>query len=134
MREEQVFLFDSFRLELANASLRRGKHEVFLTPKAFSMLRYLVEHAGQLVTKDDLWHAAWPGITVTDAALTVCMSEVRRRWETMRRLLGTLTPCTGGGTSLSLRSPPKQVGVRRLDFGVETSHEILGPNPQHRAS
>jgi DNA-binding winged helix-turn-helix (wHTH) protein/tetratricopeptide (TPR) repeat protein len=78
MREEQVFLFDSFRLDLANASLRRGKHEVFLTPKAFSMLRYLVEHAGQLVTKDDLWHAAWPGITVTDAALTVCMSEVRK--------------------------------------------------------
>jgi predicted ATPase/DNA-binding winged helix-turn-helix (wHTH) protein len=78
MREEQIFLFDSFRLDLANASLRRGKHEVFLTPKAFSMLRYLVEHAGQLVTKDDLWQAVWPAITVTDAALTVCMSEIRK--------------------------------------------------------
>jgi DNA-binding winged helix-turn-helix (wHTH) protein/tetratricopeptide (TPR) repeat protein len=78
MREEQIFLFDSFRFDPANASLRRGKHDVFLTPKAFSMLRYLVEHTGQLVTKDDLWQAAWPGITVTDAALTVCMSEIRK--------------------------------------------------------
>ena len=78
MREERIVLFDSFRWDPANASLRRGKHEVFLTPKAFSMLRYLVEHAGQLVTKDDLWQAAWPGITVTDAALTVCMSEIRK--------------------------------------------------------
>ena len=49
-----------------------------LTPKAFSMLRYLVEHAGQLVTKDELWRAVWPGISVTDAALTVCMSEIRK--------------------------------------------------------
>ena len=65
-------------MDVANASLRRGKHAILLTPKAFSMLRYLVEHAGQLVTKDELWRAVWPGISVTDAALTVCMSEIRK--------------------------------------------------------
>jgi len=64
-----VFVFGSFQLDVANASLRRGKQALLLTPKAFSVLRYLAEHAGQLVTKDELWRAVWPGITVTDAAL-----------------------------------------------------------------
>ena len=30
------------------------------------------------MTKDELWRAVWPGVIVTDAALTMCMSEVRK--------------------------------------------------------
>ncbi|MBV8362304.1 MAG: AAA family ATPase [Deltaproteobacteria bacterium] len=73
-----MFSFGSFQLDVANASLRRGKQALLLTPKAFNVLRYLVEHAGQLVTKDELWRAVWPGVTVTDAALAVCVGEVRK--------------------------------------------------------
>jgi DNA-binding winged helix-turn-helix (wHTH) protein len=73
-----VIVFSSLRLDVANASLRRGMQAISLTPKAFNVLRYLVEHAGQLVTKDDLWRVVWPEITVTDAALTVCVSELRK--------------------------------------------------------
>jgi predicted ATPase/DNA-binding winged helix-turn-helix (wHTH) protein len=73
-----VFVFGSFRLDVANASLRRGKQAVFLTPKVHNVLRYLVEHAGQLVTKDDLWRAVWPGVSVTDATLTVCVNRIRK--------------------------------------------------------
>ena len=73
-----MFVFSSFRLDVANASLRRGEQTIFLTPKALNVLRYLVEHAGQLVTKDDLWRAVWPGVSVTDATLSVCMSKVRK--------------------------------------------------------
>jgi DNA-binding winged helix-turn-helix (wHTH) protein/tetratricopeptide (TPR) repeat protein len=73
-----MFVFGSFRLDVANASLQRGKQPIVLTPKALNVLRYLVEHAGQLVTKDDLWRAVWPGISVTDATLTMCVSELRK--------------------------------------------------------
>jgi predicted ATPase/DNA-binding winged helix-turn-helix (wHTH) protein len=73
-----MFVFSPFRLDIANASLQRGKQAIVLTPKAFNVLRYLVEHAGQLVTKDDLWRAVWPGISVTDATLTVSMNELRK--------------------------------------------------------
>ena len=37
-------------------------HSVALRPQAFAVLRYLAEHAGQLVTKDELMHALWPGL------------------------------------------------------------------------
>jgi DNA-binding winged helix-turn-helix (wHTH) protein len=73
-----MLVFGSFRLDVANASLRRGKQTIDLTPKAFNVLRYLVEHAGQLVTKNELWLAVWPGVSVSDAALTVCVSDIRR--------------------------------------------------------
>src|SRR5215471_2511843 len=78
MRKDAVFVFGSFQLDVAKASLKRGKQALLLTPKAFNVLRHLVEHAGQLVTKDDLWRAVWSGVTVTDAALAVCVSEIRK--------------------------------------------------------
>jgi hypothetical protein len=37
-----------------------------------------VEHAGQLVTKEDLFQAIWPEVVVGDAALTVCIRELRQ--------------------------------------------------------
>jgi predicted ATPase/DNA-binding winged helix-turn-helix (wHTH) protein len=58
--------FLEFRLDPANQCLwRRTDSEeearVALTPKAFDVLRYLVEHAGQLVRQDELLDALWPG-------------------------------------------------------------------------
>jgi len=75
---EGTKFFDSFQLDPTNARLRKNGRDIFLTPKAFDVLRYLAEHVGQLVTKHDLWRAVWPDVSVTDAALTVCMSEIRR--------------------------------------------------------
>src|SRR5262249_12743746 len=34
---------------------------------------------GRLVTKDELWQSVWPGIAVSDAALTVCIREIRQQ-------------------------------------------------------
>src|SRR5215471_4063734 len=83
-----MFVFSCFHLDVVNASLRRGQQPIVLPPKAFNVLRYLVEHAGQLVTKNDLWKAVWPEVSVTDAALTVCLSEIRKAlgddWRTPR--------------------------------------------------
>jgi DNA-binding response OmpR family regulator len=45
------WLFDSFCLDLDNACLWRGTEVVLLKPKTFTVLHYLVTHAGQLVSK-----------------------------------------------------------------------------------
>jgi DNA-binding winged helix-turn-helix (wHTH) protein len=73
-----VPFFNSFHLDVPNASLQRGKQTIFLAPKVFRVLQYLVEHPGQLITKDDLFRAVWPGIAVTDATLAVCLSQIRK--------------------------------------------------------
>src|SRR5215510_5129584 len=67
-----------FRLDSTNQILWHGAQAIPLTPKAFSVLRYLLAHPGQLLTKEELLNAAWPGIYVSDAALKVCIRRLRQ--------------------------------------------------------
>ena len=69
--------FGSFRLDRVNRSLHRGLSVIALRPKAFAVLEHLVTRAGRLVTKDQLLAAVWPGTTVTDTVLKVCVREIR---------------------------------------------------------
>src|SRR5262245_46819049 len=78
MHAEQQLTFDHHRLDLASEQLWCGSQEILLPGKAFAMLRYLVEHAGQLVSKAELFAALWPGTAVTDGALTFCIVELRK--------------------------------------------------------
>src|SRR5215510_798602 len=73
---QSIFAF--FRLDPDNACVWRGTEMVALTPKAFAVLQYLVAHAGQLVTKEALLSAVWPKMAVSEAVLTVCLSEIRK--------------------------------------------------------
>ena len=76
--QPSTFIFGDFRLDQANATLSREGSAVSLTPKAFSVLEYLVEQAGRLVTKDEFMDRIWSGVFVGDAALKVCVREIRR--------------------------------------------------------
>jgi len=40
--------------------LWRGEDRVLLTPKAFDVLRYLVEHSDRLVTQDEILEPSGP--------------------------------------------------------------------------
>jgi pimeloyl-ACP methyl ester carboxylesterase/DNA-binding winged helix-turn-helix (wHTH) protein len=71
-------VFGDFCLDLGRAALLQGASPVSLTPKAFSVLEYLAHHSGRLVTKDEFMDRLWPGVFVGDAALKVCVREIRR--------------------------------------------------------
>lgn len=63
---------------MADERLWRGEEAVRLTNKAFGVLRHLAERPARLVTKDELLDAVWPGTSVSEAAMTVCIRELRR--------------------------------------------------------
>jgi TolB-like protein/Tfp pilus assembly protein PilF len=84
-QEPRVFHFGPFRLDGRNAQLWRGEEVLRLTNKALAVLCYLVEHGGQLVTKDELFAAVWPGVVVSDSALVACIGELRRALGDERR-------------------------------------------------
>lgn len=77
MGQGRCYAFQDFILDVDNASLHLGRQPRRLRPKAFDMLRYLVERPGQLVTKEELFHALWPNIIVNAATLTGCIRELR---------------------------------------------------------
>ena len=70
MQEQRILIFEPFCLDVGNERLWRVQEALHLTHKAFAVLHYLAEHAGQLVTKDALLEVVW--------SQTSC--EVRRRW------------------------------------------------------
>jgi len=74
--------FPPFRLDTINQCLWRrrdsGEDErVPLKPKPFAVLRYLVDHAGRLVTQEELLDAVWPDTHVQPEVLKRHVFEVR---------------------------------------------------------
>jgi DNA-binding winged helix-turn-helix (wHTH) protein/pimeloyl-ACP methyl ester carboxylesterase len=69
--------FETYALDLQRCALLRDGAQLQLRPKSFDVLRYLAEHAGSLVSKDELIQAVWPGIFVTDDSVVQCIREIR---------------------------------------------------------
>ena len=58
MADAPLWHCGDYRLDLQPACLWHGGQALHLTPKAFTVLHTLVQHAGQLVAKDGLLQAA----------------------------------------------------------------------------
>src|ERR1700730_5471093 len=71
-------LFKTFRLDTANHLLWRNGDRVPLAPKAFDVLAYLVEHAGRLVTQDEIPEAVWQETYVNPEGLRQYILEIRK--------------------------------------------------------
>lgn len=73
----RVLSFSGHTLDLQRCAVTRGDREIQLRPKAFDVLRYLAEHAGRVVSKEELIKATWPDIFVTDDSLVQCIKDIR---------------------------------------------------------
>src|ERR1700723_889112 len=67
-------VFAPYRLDAVNQCLWRRddtgvEERILLAPKAFEVFAYLVEHAGRLVTHDELLEAVWPGSAIEPQAV-----------------------------------------------------------------
>jgi DNA-binding winged helix-turn-helix (wHTH) protein/predicted ATPase len=71
-------IFGPFRFDARNAQLWRDKEPITLRPKTFDVLRYLVDHPSELVTKAALLDAVWPKVSVSDSMPATCVAELRR--------------------------------------------------------
>jgi len=74
--------FTPFRLDPVNQCLWRhhesdNDERILLRPKAFAVLSYLVDHAGCLVTQNELLQAVWPATFVQPAVLKYQIADIR---------------------------------------------------------
>jgi eukaryotic-like serine/threonine-protein kinase len=70
--------FESFRLDPTNHCLWNGEARVRIPPKAFDVLRYLVENPERLVTQDELLGALWPDTFVNPEVLRKYILDLRK--------------------------------------------------------
>ena len=71
-------VFEPFRLDTVNLCLWRAEERVPLTPKAFDILRYLVERADRLVTPDEILETLWPETYVNPEGIRKYILEIRK--------------------------------------------------------
>jgi TolB-like protein/DNA-binding winged helix-turn-helix (wHTH) protein/Flp pilus assembly protein TadD len=70
--------FKTFRLDTANHILWRNEDRVPVAPQSFDVLAYLVEHAGRVVTQDEILEALWPETYVNPEVLRKYILEIRK--------------------------------------------------------
>jgi len=81
MQAEKDITFGQFRLDLTNECLWRGARAISLRPKAFAVLKLLIENPGQLVSKQKVLDTVWPGTFVGDAVLKDNIRQLREALE-----------------------------------------------------
>ena len=65
-------------LDLRSAQVRRGRQLLSLDRSSYEVLLALLLRAGQVLGKDDLLEAAWPGRVVSENSLAKAISRLRR--------------------------------------------------------
>lgn len=68
----------AWRVDPARNEIRRGDHAVRLEPKAIEVLAYLAKKPGEVVGREELLSALWPGVVVGDDALTQAVIKLRK--------------------------------------------------------
>ena len=69
--------FPPFRINLRAAQLEQGDAVLSLRPKAFALLHYVASRPGELLTKENLLDALWPGRIITEGGLSELVRELR---------------------------------------------------------
>lgn len=73
------YRFHEFTLDVAQRRVTCADNTpVEMTPRLFDALLFLVEHPGELLTKDALLAALWPGVVVEENSLSQTISALRR--------------------------------------------------------
>jgi predicted ATPase/DNA-binding winged helix-turn-helix (wHTH) protein len=105
--------FACFQLDTQNECLWRNGERISLTPKPFSVLRYLVENPQRLVTHDELLEALWPQTYVQPQVLRTYVLE-------LRKVLGD-----DAGNARFIQTVPKR-GYRFISLVSDVSHSAAG--------
>ena len=69
--------FAGCRLDTDARQFFRGAREVRLSPKAFELLKVLVENRHRALSKEESLQLVWPGVFVSDASLARVVTEIR---------------------------------------------------------
>jgi TolB-like protein/DNA-binding winged helix-turn-helix (wHTH) protein/Tfp pilus assembly protein PilF len=71
------YRFGAFVIDERRGALQKDGEDVPLRPKSWGVLRHLVKHRGELVTKEALLAAVWGDRVVTEGVLAKSVGEIR---------------------------------------------------------
>src|SRR5262245_24437811 len=126
--ERTIYEFDDFRVDTGQFFLIKAGQTIPITPTVFRILLVLLEHAGQMVTKEDLMKSVWPDCFVEAGNLNRNVSTLRKALDEKpsdHRYIETL-PKTGYRFIAPVRSIKYQAptGALRKPASAVTPHFV----------
>ena len=121
------------RLDSANAWVWQGEQCLQLTPKAFAVLRYLLDHPGRVVTKDELLREGWPDTVVSEWVLTTCIRQIRKALGEEAEAPQYIATVHRRGYRFIAPIAATALPVQRSRFNVQGSTSEPAPSTQHPA-
>ena len=84
---------DDLELDQGTREVRRGTESIELTPKEFSVLEYLMRHAGRVMSRTLITEYAWgyhfdPGTNIVDVVINHLRKKIDARHE--KKLITTI--------------------------------------------
>jgi DNA-binding winged helix-turn-helix (wHTH) protein len=113
------YAFGDCRLDITTRELTRSGQPVHLTPKAFELLKLLLEARPRVVPKAELMERLWPDAFVVEANLPVLVGDLRTALGEHGSVSSTIKTHHGVGYSFSS-------DVRELTPGAATTDDA-GP-------
>ncbi len=77
-RRRRLWKFAGAEFDEASWALRVDGHVVALEGKPLEVLHELLLRAGEVVTKDEILDAVWPGVSVVEGSLPTAISKLRK--------------------------------------------------------
>lgn len=102
--------FADCTLDLDARQLVRGGIDTHLPPKAFELLKLLIENRPRVLPKTELIERVWPGVFVSDASLAKVVSRIRKAigQEDDARIIRTVHGC---GYAFAAELDDRQAGA-----------------------
>jgi TolB-like protein/tetratricopeptide (TPR) repeat protein len=131
---DEIFLFEGFRLDHRGGGLFRADDSGSLVPvaigsRALDLLALLVKRPGDIVTKDAIMNAVWPGLTVADSNLPTQIWALRRVLDHGRTQGSCIRTVAGRGYRFVAEVTCAGAEVRpagpRISSGVATRQPIV---------
>jgi DNA-binding winged helix-turn-helix (wHTH) protein/tetratricopeptide (TPR) repeat protein len=76
--EHGVWRFGPYCIDAARRELRQDGQQIDVQPRVFDLLVFLVANHERAVNKDELQDAVWPGMFITETALTRAVMKARK--------------------------------------------------------
>src|SRR5215510_2166994 len=73
-----LYCFYNYTLDEARRELRCKEQFVAVEPKVYQVLLYLLRQRDHVVSKEELLEQCWPETFVSEAALTRCLTKLRK--------------------------------------------------------
>lgn len=133
--------FEDYVLDLERRQLLHDGAEVPISPKAFQLLRTLVENEPRAMSKKELYDALWPDTFVTDSNLAGLVRELRAALNDRKRSTGLIRTVHRFGYAFSehasqdqVNSEPSAMSRYRLLWGrrelvLREGETLLGRDP-----